>query len=122
MTTLTGSIERLADAAFVLPNARRTQDYLVVNLLVDAKSNREIMGRRLAREKGKSWPIPPDTKRGIGRHTEGLLWWAVDYEPLLDGRYAFVATASVKRWLTASVEETTDGTPWRKNVTTGARE
>ncbi len=117
MTTLTGSIERLANTAFVVPSARRNQDYLVVDLLADAKSNRELMGRRLARERGKSWPIPPDVQRGRSRHTEGFTWWAVNYEPLIDGRYAFVATADVKRWLAAGVRETTDGRPWRKNVT-----
>ncbi len=115
MTTLTGTIERLANTDFVEPSARRDQDYLVVGTLARAESHREIMGRRRARELGKSWPMPPDSQGG-GRQTEGLTWWAVDYEELKDGRYAFPATADVKRWLTVSVSETTDGRQWRKNL------
>ena len=61
MTTLTGTIERLAFSAFVTPNRRATADYLVVSLLADAESLRELMGRRRARELGKGWPIAPDT-------------------------------------------------------------
>ena len=117
MTTLTGAIERLAASAFVTPHTRAPSDYLVVDRLAEAESDRELMGRRRARELGKTWPMPPDGQNGKGRHTEGLTWWAVDFEQLTDGRYAFVATADVKRWLAAGVRETTDGTRWRKSVT-----
>jgi hypothetical protein len=108
-TVIAGSKQRLPGSDFKRDWNHPPRDYLVVDTKAEADKIREAMGRRMAREQGKVWPIP-GTRVGKGPHGDGRSWWKEDYYELANGKFAFINDSDIDRWVAAAVEEDTDGT------------
>lgn len=108
-TTITGTNQRLANTSLKNSEDREgTDDYLVVDTRAEALALHEAMGRRVARERGVSYPIEPE-RHGQGPWGDGRAWGHQPIIELANGKFAFVRTADMERWKVAGAQEETDG-------------
>ncbi len=108
ITTITGTTQRLANTKLKNSEDREgTDDYLVVDTRVEAIAVHEAMGRRDAWEKGENYPIEPE-RHGQGPWGDGRTWGHQPIIELANGKFAFVRTADMDRWIAAGAQEDTD--------------